>query len=91
MEWLQALGATRLVEAIMVLATAEGLVLAAYHARTRRGVAPRDYALNLLSGLCLMAALRSALYGQAFVVQCAWLAGAGLAHGADLWRRWLRS
>jgi hypothetical protein len=89
-EWLQAFGAAHVVEAIMALATAEGLALAGWHARTGRGVPPRDYALNLLSGLCLMAALRSALYEHAFVIQCAWLAAAGLAHGADLWRRWPR-
>ena len=66
-------------------------VLIFYHHLTKRGLAPKDYFLNLGAGLCLMLALRSALAsaGWAWMVLC--LMAAGLAHGADLWTRWRRS
>lgn len=90
MDWSAAFASGRIVELVIAVTLAEGLVLAVLHARTGRGVAPRDYALNLLSGLCLMAALRAVLLGQGWMPQAGWLAVAGAAHGADLWSRWRR-
>lgn len=80
-----------LVDFVIVLTVFEGLGLAALYRLTGRGVAPHDYALNLLSGLCLMLALRSAIHqsGWPWVVAC--LTAAGVAHVADLWVRWRSS
>lgn len=77
-----------LVDAVLALTVVEGFFLAIWHRRTGRGVAPADYALNLLSGLCLMAALRLGLAGAALPWLLLALSAAGLAHAADLWRRW---
>ena len=79
-----------LLDAVIAFTLLEGVALWLYHAATGRGLAPRDYALNMVSGLCLMLAVRAAL-GTAmgpWIAVC--LAGAGLAHGLDLWRRWRR-
>jgi hypothetical protein len=57
--------------------------LLAWHRLTGRGLAPADYALNMLSGLCLMLALRSALL--AFWIGVALcLIAAGTLHITDL-------
>ena len=80
----------RIVDAVIALAVLEGFALALHHRLTGRGVAPRDYLVNLLSGLCLMFALRSLLAGAAWFWPAWWLAAAGLAHGAALWSRWRR-
>jgi hypothetical protein len=77
-----------LVDAVLLITVLEGLALAAWHRATGAGVAPRDYALNLLSGLCLMVTLRGALAGAAPPWIMAGLAAAGAAHAADLWLRW---
>ena len=79
-----------LVDLVIVLTVVEGLALALYYRATGRGIAPQDYALNLVSGLCLMLALRSVLAGAAWHWSAAALAAAGLAHGADIVSRWLR-
>lgn len=79
-----------LVDFVIALTVLEGVALALYYRATGRGVAPRDYALNLVSGLCLMLALRAVLAAAAWHWTAAALAAAGLAHGADLWRRWRR-
>lgn len=80
----------RLVDLIIAITLVEGLALALYHRATGRGLAPRDYALNLVSGLCLMLALRTVLAAAGWYWTAAALAAAGLAHGADIWRRWQR-
>jgi hypothetical protein len=68
----------------------EWVGLAAYHRETGRGVPPRALAGNLLAGACLLAALRGAVGGRGlgWIAPC--LAGAGLAHVADLRQRWPR-
>ncbi|MFZ5558099.1 MAG: hypothetical protein ACOZDY_15495 [Pseudomonadota bacterium] len=78
----------RIVDLILGLMVAEGLVLAIYRRRTGRGIALPDLAVNLLAGACLMLALRAALAGSGWVWAAAWLAAALLAHLADLGRRW---
>lgn len=76
---------TTLVDAVIALTLFEGLALAAFHRSTGRGPAPRDVMLNLVSGLCLMLALAGVLReaGIGWLMLC--LAGAGAAHGSDLW------
>ena len=79
---------TRLVDLAMAITLFEAVALAVYFRQTRKGVAPSDYVLNLASGLALMLAIRSVLVdaGSVYLVLC--LAAAGIAHGADVWRRW---
>jgi hypothetical protein len=66
-------------------------VLVVYHRSTGKGVAPRDFLANMVSGLCLMLALRGLAVdaGAAWVALC--LLAAGVAHGTDLLLRWRRS
>ena len=73
-----------LVDVIIVITLLEAAALWGYHQQTKRGLRPRDYLLNIASGLCLMLALRSSLAGAVWYVVAAWLAGAGLAHLADI-------
>lgn len=82
--------APRLIDAVVVLAVVEGLALALYHRATGRGLAPRDYAWHLLSGLALMLALRRSVGDGFDAVALAWLAAAGVLHAVELRRRWLQ-
>lgn len=77
-----------LVDAVIVLTLVEGAALLAYRRATGKGIAAREFLVNLLSGLCLMLALRAALAGAASAIVLACVTAAGLAHAADLWRRW---
>ena len=81
---------TALIDLVIALTAVEALALAAYHRRTGRGVPVGDFAANLVAGLCLMFALRSALGGAGGAAIAVFLLGAGVAHGTDLWRRWRR-
>lgn len=75
---------TTMVDAVIVLTLLEALALVAFHRSTGRGLAPREFALNMVSGLCLMFALAGALRdaGIGWLALC--LVGAGAAHGSDL-------
>lgn len=76
-----------LIDVIIVFTLAETAALWVYHRQTKRGLTPRDYLLNVLSGLCLMLALRCALVGCAWYFVAALLTAAGFAHAADIaWR-----
>ena len=79
-----------LVDLVIAVTLLEAAALAVYHARTGRGLAPRDFAANLGAGLALMLAVRAALAGAAWTWVAAGLAAAGLAHLLDLRRRWRR-
>jgi hypothetical protein len=77
----------------------EGLCLFAYHRMTGLGLAPDQYVLNLISGLCLMVAIRSISGASTFDLFTpslpqsllpAGLIAAGLAHWSDIYRRWKR-
>jgi len=69
------------------LTVAEAIYLMAnYHFR-RRGLAPDEYLLNLLSGLCLMLALRATLSQGGQFTPIFLLSLAGVCHVADLVRR----
>ena len=48
-----------LLDAVIVFTVLEGLGLWLHHRITGEGLAPGDYALNMLSGLCLMLAVRA--------------------------------
>lgn len=76
-----------LVNLAIGITLAEWLALALYHRFTGRGLPPEAYALNLLSGLCLMMALRCALQGEAWWWGAGFLAASGAAHVTYLRRR----
>ena len=76
-----------LIDTILAITLLETAALLAYHYTTKRGLAPRDYLLNIASGLCLMLALRCALAGSGWYFIAAFLMAAGVAHIADVaWR-----
>ncbi|MBU1360287.1 MAG: hypothetical protein KKC85_12815 [Gammaproteobacteria bacterium] len=87
--WLSAWFASgHAIDLLIAITAVEGLLLALHHRRTGLGVRPRDFAANLVSGLCLMAALRCAIADSGALWIAAWLAAAGLAHASDLIARW---
>lgn len=77
-----------LIDGVIAFTVIECIALSLYHRATGRGVAPREYLANMVSGLCLMLALR----GLAVDAGALWLAfcllAAGLAHGFDIVKRW---
>jgi len=79
-----------LVDLVIAITVVEFAALLVYHRATGRGVAPREFAANMVSGLLLMAALRCFAHDAAawWTVLC--LLGAGAAHTTDLWMRWRR-
>lgn len=87
MAWLISPG----IDAVIGVTLAEILLLSLLFRASGRGVAPRDLLPNALAGLSLMLALRCAVHeaGTAWIALC--LMAAGLAHAADLARRWRRA
>ncbi|MEP7297898.1 MAG: hypothetical protein ABI702_17075 [Burkholderiales bacterium] len=79
-----------LIDLVIAFTLIEGVVLLLVHRITGRGVAAREFVLNMASGLCLMLALRGLVRdaGVPWLALC--LLAAGVAHGADLWLRWQR-
>jgi len=77
----------RAVDLVLAVVVLEALSLAIYHARTRRGLAPRDYLANLVAGACLLLAVRAALTHAPWIWIAFFLVAALPAHVADLWRR----
>jgi hypothetical protein len=77
-----------LIDWVIAITLLEAVALSLHHRLTGNGVAPGDFIVNLVSGLCLMLALRGALgdAGSAWVLVP--LALAGLTHAFDLARRW---
>ena len=82
------LAGPRLIELIIAITVFEGVALTLYHRATGKGVALGEFAANLLSGLCLMLALRNALLGNSSGVTALFLSASGVIHASDLWRRW---
>ena len=80
----------RVVDVAIAITLLEGLALAVYHRATGRGVAPRNFAINMVSGLCLMMALRAALTGSSWMMVALFLSASGAVHAVDIWRRWQR-
>ena len=68
--------------------TLEALLLWAFHKLTGRGLALEDCMLTILSGACLMLALRCALTPDGWPGMALFLIAAGIAHGTDLRNRW---
>ena len=80
----------RLVDLILILVVIEAVALLLYWGRAKRGVAPFDWLPNLCAGAFLLLALRATLGGGGWTLASGCLAAAGLAHVADLYRRWRR-
>ena len=84
----------QLVDFIIALTLVEAMGLVAYHRITQRGLALKDYGLNLAAGLFLMLALRAALTHSLAHSNWMWIAAnlsaAGLAHAADILLRFNR-
>ncbi len=80
----------RVVDVAIAITVLEGIALTAYHRATSRGVGPRNFAVNMASGLCLMLALRAALTGASWMVVALCLSASGTLHAFDIWRRWQR-
>jgi hypothetical protein len=78
----------RLVDLILLLVALQTTVLVLYWRHTGGGIAPADLLPNVIAGACLLLTLRLALGGAGWMACCASLAAAGLAHLADLKRRW---
>jgi hypothetical protein len=83
-------GIAQVIDAVILFTLIECLVLVIYHRRTGRGVAVRDFFANMVSGLCLMFALRCLATDAGAAAVALFLLGAGLAHGVDLLMRWKR-
>ena len=81
----------RAVDLAIAITVMEGVVLAFYHRVTGRGVAPKQYVLNVMSGLCLMLALRLAMTGSAWLWVALSLSMSGVIHAVDMASRWQRS
>ena len=81
----------RVIDAVVAITLIEGAALAIYHRTTGKGVALKDYAFNMLSGLCLMMALRFALTGSTWPMVALCLSASGAIHALDLSSRWRRS
>ena len=77
-----------LVDLVIAITVFECIALLTLNRVTGRGLAPSAFLLNLLSGLCLMLAMRGFVHeaGWPWIAVC--LMFAGIAHGADLLRRW---
>ena len=76
------------VDIAIAFITLETLLLWALHKISGRGLALADCLLTILSGACLMLALRCALTPDGWPGMALFLIAAGLAHGADLRARW---
>ena len=79
-----------LLNGVILLTLIELAALVLYRRLSGRGIPARDYALNMLSGLCLMLAVRSVMLNEAWFATAAWLSAAGLVHVIDMVRRWRR-
>jgi len=79
------------IDGVLGFTVLEFVALAWYRQRSGKGLPLTDLVYGLLPGFLLMLSLR--LSGPAFVSLpvAACLAGAGLAHGVDFYRRFLRS
>ncbi len=80
--------ATRVIDLVIAVSLLEWLLLAQWHKRSGQGIAPDALKWMMLPGLCLMLAARSALSGAPWILMALLLSAAGLAHIADLRRRW---
>ena len=80
-----------MVNAVIAVTLIEGVLFILLNTWRGHGPAAADIVCNLAAGLCLLGALRSEIAGMGPLVCAAWLAGAGVSHALDVWRRWPRS
>ena len=80
----------RVVDFAIAITVIEWIVLTAYYRSTGRGITPRDFSANMVSGLFLMLALRSALTGASWLIVALCLSASGAVHAYDIWLRWQR-
>lgn len=74
----------RIVDLILVLVALETLIVALYRRRQGMTALPSGFAATLLSGACLMLAVRFGLTQAGPYLVAGALAAAGLSHVADL-------
>ena len=79
---------TLVVDIAIGFITLEAGLLWAWRKVRGRGLGLADCLLTIVSGACLMLALRCALTPGAWPGMAFFLLAAGLAHGADLRTRW---
>lgn len=77
-----------LVDLILLLVALESVALVVLWRWTHRGIPPLDLMPNILAGAFLLLTLRLAQASVDWTMCCASLAAAGLAHVADIYRRW---
>ena len=82
--------ATVIVDIAIACTVLEAFVLVSIHRWGSHGLAPREYLVNLLSGLCLMLALRSAL-GAEWPLIALFLSASGALHVSDMVARLRRA
>jgi hypothetical protein len=80
----------QVIDLVIAFTLVECVLLALYHRVTGKGVAPRDFGMNMLSGLCLMLALHCLARDAGAAWIALFLLAAGIAHGTDIWMRWRR-
>ncbi len=73
---------------IIVLMVVEGIAIYFWQKRSGRGVAPTGLVFMLAAGIFLLLALRAALTDTGWPAVALFLALGGVAHLADLSRRW---
>ena len=81
-------GTRLLIDVVIAFTLLEIIALALYHRVTGRGLPTRDFLPSLAAGLALMFALRAGITGAGWGWMAAGLMASGLAHLADLRRRW---
>ena len=79
---------TGLIDIVIACTLLEWLGLSVWYRYSGRGLAPTELRLTLLSGLCLMLALRCALSGLPQYLVMLFLCAAGATHAVDIRRRW---
>lgn len=85
---MEALFATgRIIDIILILVVLELCAFSGYYLIKKRGIAPLDMLCNLLSGIFLLLALRSALVGESWMLIGGLMFAALIAHLIDVWRR----
>lgn len=78
------------VDLALAITALELVVLGALRAFTRGGLPLHAWALNLVSGLLLMLAVKTTLAQTAWYWPALCVIGSGVVHSADLWWRWHR-
>ena len=78
----------RIIDAILAFTVLEGALVIWYRRRTGRGPPPAEFLCTLVSGLCLLSAVRVALSGAWWGVLALCLLASLIAHLAYLRVRW---